>query len=107
MSNARDTDRTEEMRANFVAAMVTELGVSEAIAVPFADAVVVFLQREHAGDRLYVPQPVRRYDMPQMATQLRGGNSARMVARQHRITLRKLHQLFPGGLPKCDTGENA
>lgn len=100
MSNNRDIDKTEALRSELVSGIVEDTGMSEALAMPFANSVLKYLQRNYAGERLYIPQPPRQYDALQIAAQLRRGDDPRSVARRHMTTVRQLHRLFPGGLPR-------
>ncbi|MBB1061895.1 hypothetical protein [Marilutibacter spongiae] len=100
MSNSRDLDKTEALRAELVQAIVEDLGATESIALPFANVIVDYLQREYPGERLYIPKPGRQYDVSQMEVELRNGADASRVAGRHGITVRHLRRLFPGGLPK-------
>ncbi len=67
----------------------------------FADAVMAYLQQQHAGSYLYIPKPARQYDVRQLTEALRTGATPQQVASLHHITVRQLHRLFPGGLPKA------
>lgn len=102
MSNSRDIDKTEALRAELIQAIVDDLGATEAIALPFANSIVAYLQREYAGERVYIPKPSRQYDLLQIEAGLRCGHSPSRVARDHGISLRQLQRMFPGGLPKPD-----
>lgn len=99
--SARDIDKTEALRSEIVRGIVDQLGVSEAIAMPFANGVLAHLQRQYAGERIYIPQPARQYDVLQIEAQLKAGDSPHRVARLHQTTVRQLHRLFPGGLPRA------
>lgn len=98
--SARDLDRTEALRSEFVRGIVDQLGVPESLAIPYADGLLAYLQLEYAGERLYIPQPARQYDVEQIGEQLRRGDNPRTVARLHMTTVRQLHRMFPGGLPR-------
>lgn len=98
--SSRDIDKTEALRSEIVRGIVDQLGVSEAIAMPFANSVLAHLQRQYAGERLYIPQPPRQYDLLQIEAHLKAGHSPHAVARAHQTTVRQLHRLFPGGLPR-------
>jgi transcriptional regulator GlxA family with amidase domain len=97
---SRDTDRTEALRSELVGAIVEDTGMRETMAMPIANALVAYLQREYAGERLYIPQPARQFDLLQIEASLRSGLTPTAVARDHGTTVRQLHRLFPGGLPK-------
>lgn len=95
-----DLDRTERLRHAFVRALIEELQVGEVLAEPFADGLVRYFQRNYPGTQLYIPKPVRQYDLPQIEADLRAGQEPKLVARKHGTTLRQLHRLIPGGLPR-------
>lgn len=98
---SRDTDRTEALRRELVGAIVADTGVREVLAMPYANSVLAYLQREYAGERVYIPAPPRQYDVLQIDAELRAGESPAKVARHHGTTIRQLHRMFPGGLPKA------
>lgn len=95
----RDTNSTERLRREITRAIVLQTGTREQIAMEYADAVLGWLQREFAGDRLYVPHPPRQYDLLQIEAALSRGESPTEVARKHGTTVRQLRRLFRGGLP--------
>lgn len=96
---SKDTDRTEALRRQLVRAVVEGTGLSEQMAMPYANSILAYLQREHPGERLYVPAPPRQYDVLQIQAALQRGESVTRVCREHGISRSKLYQLFPGGLP--------
>lgn len=100
--STRDIDRTEALREEIVRGIVDQLGVTEAVALPFANSVLGYLQSHYAGERLYIPQPSRVYDVGQIQAQLQAGMTPSAVARRHQTTVRQLHRLFPDGLPRKD-----
>jgi hypothetical protein len=99
---SRDTDRTEELRAEFVDALVQELGLREVMALPIANSLVAYLQRQYPGERLYIPAPPRQYDVLQIEAALRSGTSINRVCREHGVARSTLYRIFPGGLPTPD-----
>ena len=96
---SKETDRTEALRRQLVRAVVEGTGLSEQMAMPYANSILSYLQREHPGERLYVPAPARQYDVLQIQAALQRGESVTKVCREHGISRSKLYQLFPGGLP--------
>jgi hypothetical protein len=98
---SKETDRTEALRRELVAAIVVETGMREVLALPLANSLLAYLQREYGGDRLYIPSPPRQYDVLQIDVALREGASPQAVARKFGTTVRQLHRMFPGGLPKA------
>lgn len=104
MSNApQDADRTEALRSEFVRGIVEETGVTEAMALPFANSLLAYLQRTRPGDRLYIPQPGRQYDLLQIQADLQR-MSVNRVCRRHGISRATLHRLFPSGLSEAANG---
>ncbi|HEY1141973.1 MAG TPA: hypothetical protein VGE88_17490 [Lysobacter sp.] len=95
-----DLDRTHALRRDLVAAIIRGTGVSEALAMPYAEAILAWMQDQHAGSRLYIPQPPRRYDVLTIDAELRSGLRPEDVAERHGTTVRQLRRLFPGGLPR-------
>jgi hypothetical protein len=100
--SSKDVDRTEALRRELVGAINQRLGMGEQLALPVADAVIAHLQDLYAGERLYIPQPVRRYNLLAIEAELRRGDPPAVVARRHATSPRNLRRLFPGGLPKPD-----
>lgn len=96
---SRETDRTEALRRELVAAIVGETGMREVLAVPLADSLLAYLQREYGGQRMYIPAPARLYPMLQIEAELRQGADVDDVCRRYGISRRTLRRLFPGGLP--------
>lgn len=105
---SRETDRTEQLRQELVTAIVDGTGMREVLALPLADTLVSYLQKEYGGARLYIPAPARMYPMLQIEAELRRGEPIGDVCRRYNISLRTLNRLFPGGLPKVESeAENA
>lgn len=98
----RDGESHAKLRREITSAIVLQTGTREQIAMQYADAVLHWLQREYAGNKFYVPHPPRQHDLLQISAALRRGESARSVARANGTTVRQLHRLFPGGLPRPD-----
>lgn len=97
---SRETDRTEALRRELVGAIVQETGMREMIALPIANALVSYLQRQYAGSSIYIPAAGRRYDLPALEAALARGDSANTICAAHGISRRTLSRLFPGGLRK-------
>ena len=97
---SKEADRTEKLRGDLVGAIMRGTGVREQLALPMANAVLAWLQQEFPGERMYVPQPERRFDLLAMDAELRRGDPPQSVAKRHETTVRQLHRLFPGGLPR-------
>lgn len=97
---SKDTDRTEALRAELVRAVVDGTGLSEKLAMPYANSVLAYLQREFPGERVYIPAPQRQYDLLQIAAALERGESIARVCSTHGISRASLYRLFPSGLPQ-------
>lgn len=97
---SKELDRTEALRRELVCAMVQELGLREVMAVPIADSVLAYLQREYPGQKLYIPAPARQYDILQIRAALERGETPAQVCRTHAMSRTTLYKMFPGGLPK-------
>jgi Mor family transcriptional regulator len=102
---SREIDRTEQLRQEFITAIVGETGMREVLAVPLADSLVAYLQREYGGSRLYIPAPARMYPMLQLEAELRRGEPQADVCRRYNISHRTLKRLFPGGIPRPEEPE--
>lgn len=72
----------------------------EQLAVPIADSLLAYLQREYAGQSLYIPTPQRQYDVMQLRAALERGDPPAKVCHDFGLGRRTLYRLFPGGLPK-------
>lgn len=99
---SKDTDRTEALRAELVRAVVDGTGLSEQLAMPYANCVLAYLQSEYPGDKLYIPAPPRQYDLLQITAALERGDSINRVCATHGLSRTRLYKLFPGGLPRLD-----
>jgi Mor family transcriptional regulator len=99
---SRETDRTEALRQELVAAVVAETGMREVLAVPLANSLLAYLQREYGGQRLYIPAPARMYPILQIEAELRQGSAAADVCKRYSISVRTLKRLFPTGIPRVD-----
>lgn len=106
MSSApQEADRTESLRSDLVRGIVEETGVTEAVALPFANSILAYLQRTRPGERLYIPQPPRQYDLLQIQADLQRGISVNRVCRRHGLSRSTLKRMFPGGLPEAANDE--
>jgi hypothetical protein len=101
MSTNRDIDCTEALRKELVQGIVDDLGVPEALALPYANSVLAYLQREYPSQKLYIPAPPRQYDVLQIKAALEGGASIIRVCRDFGLSRTVLYQLFPGGIPRA------
>lgn len=99
---SRETDKTEQLRQELVTAIVSGTGMREVLAMPLADTLMAYLQREYGGSRLYIPAPARMYPMLQIEAELRHGQPVEDVCRRYNVSARTLQRLFPGGLPRPD-----
>ena len=96
---SRDSDRTEALRRELVAALVEQTGMREVMAMPYADCLLAYLQREYGGERLYIPAPSRQYDVLQIQAAFQRGDSVSRVCGAFGISRSALYRLFPQGLP--------
>jgi hypothetical protein len=96
MSN--EVDKTEELRRLLVRGLCEQVGLTETAAMQFANPLVHFLQKELAGERLYIPMPPRQYDVLQIGAALDRGDSIDSVCRQFSIGRATLYRLLPNGL---------
>lgn len=101
MSTNRDLDCTEALRQELVQGIVDDLGVPEALALPYANSVLAYLQREYPSQKLYIPAPPRQYDLLQITAAFEAGLSVSRVCREHGISRTTLYKLFPGGIPRA------
>ena len=99
---SQDLDAVAALRLQLIGAIADQTGMREQFCEPFADAVLVFLQREYGGAQLYVPAAPRQYDVLQIAAALKRGESISRVCMEHSISRTTLYRLFPGGLPRAD-----
>lgn len=99
MSDNREVDKTEALRAELVRGIVDDLGVPEVLAMPYANSMLSYLQREYGSQKLYIPASPRQYDVLQIAAALESGVSVSRVCRDFNLSRTTLYKLFPGGLP--------
>jgi Mor family transcriptional regulator len=97
---SKEVDRTEALRRELVGAIVQETGMREVMAVPIANSLLMYLQREYPGQQLYIPAPSRQYDVLQIRAGLERGESITSVCRTHGVSRSSLYKMFPGGIPK-------
>ena len=79
----------------------------EVMALPIADSLLAYLQREYPGQSLYIPSPPRQYDLLQIQTALERGDAISTVCRAHAISRSTLYKMFPGGLPRSRDSQHA
>lgn len=94
MKRKRETD--QQLRERIEDAMVRDVGISSRMAQPFVESVM----RCFAGQQPYFPSAPRDYPVLQIRAALERGVSVKTVMRDYDVSRSKLHQLFPGGLPK-------
>ncbi|WP_146096852.1 hypothetical protein [Xanthomonas arboricola] len=87
---------SDQLRQRILDAMQRDLGIGEKMAQPFIDAVMECF----AGERPYFPSRARKYPIEEIRSALEGGASSKAVVRKFDISRSKLHEIFPGGLPK-------
>lgn len=96
---AKRSECAEQLRERLMAAMLSDIGVTERMAEPFVDSVMDCF----AGEQLYFPARARarEYPVEEMRKELVSGVSVKHVLRKYELSRSKLHALFPGGLPKA------
>lgn len=98
---SRPGNPREELRRRITRGIVLQTGTCEQIAMQYADAVMVVLDDARtANGTVYVPAPMRQYDLLQIKAALERGVPRRKVQREFGLSRGKLFELFPGGLPK-------
>jgi len=96
-----DTDRTAALRRELIRGLVEETGMREVLALPIANSLVAYLQRERPGQSLYIPAAPRQYDLLQIhAALMKDGATIGRVCRQFGLSRSTLYKLFPGGWSK-------
>lgn len=93
---AKRRESNEQIRERILAAMRSDIGISERMAQPFVDSVM----RCFSGERPYFPATMREYDVGRLRAALERGIPVKQVMADFEISRAKLHDLFPGGLPK-------
>lgn len=76
--------------------MQADIGISERMALPFVESVMQCF----AGEQPYFPAAVRSYPKPDIQRALEAGIPVKQVMRDFDVSRSKLHELFPGGLPR-------
>jgi hypothetical protein len=92
---------TEQLRERILAAMLADIGISERMAQPFVDSVMHCF----AGEQPYFPAVAKTYAVEEIRAALKNGIPVKQVMRQFDVSRSKLHELFPGGLPKREENE--
>lgn len=93
---AKRTESSEQLRERILSAMRADIGISEAMAGPFVESVM----RCFAGERPYFPAALRDYDVVRIRSALERGIPVKQVMSDFDVSRAKLHDLFPGGLPR-------
>ena len=94
MIRKRETE--QQLRERIEDALVRDVGVSPRMAQPFIESVL----RCFSGERPYFPAAPRDYPVLQIRAALERGIPVKQVMQEFEISRSKLHDLFPGGLPK-------
>ncbi|UQA71943.1 hypothetical protein K1516_07490 [Stenotrophomonas maltophilia] len=94
---AKRTESAEELRERILAAMRADIGISERMALPFVESVMQCF----AGERPYFPAAPREYPMAEIEAALVAGIPVKQVMSKFDLSRAKLHDLFPGGLPRA------
>lgn len=94
MIRKRETE--QQLRERIEDALVRDVGVSPVMAQPFIDSVL----RCFAGEQPYFPAAPRDYPVLQIRAALENGIPVKQVMSEFDVSRSKLHQLFPGGLPR-------
>lgn len=94
-------DQRAQLRDKITEALMRDVGVSERMAQPFVDSIL----RCFAGEQPYFPAPAREYPVALIREALERGESVKRVMRAFDVSRSKLHQIFPGGLPKSTANE--
>lgn len=98
---AKRSESTDQLRERILAAMRADIGISERMALPFVDSVMQCF----AGERPYFPSVPKVYPVDLIKAALAKGIPVKHVMRQFDVSRSKLHELFPGGLPKPEGRE--
>jgi len=94
MAERKQTD--ELLRERILSALQQDIGISAAMAKPFVESVMGCF----AGERPYFPAKSRAYPVSQIRAALESGIPVKQVMRTFDVSRSKLHDLFPGGLPR-------
>jgi len=92
----RKRETEQQLRERIEDALVRDVGVSPRMAQPFIESVL----RCFAGEQPYFPAAPRDYPVLQIRAALENGIPVKHVMRDFDVSRSKLHQLFPGGLPR-------
>ncbi len=98
---AKRKETSEQLRDRILAAMLADIGISERMAQPFVDSVMHCF----AGEQPYFPAVAKTYPVDEIRAALRSGIPVKHVMRQFEVSRSKLHELFPGGLPRREESE--
>lgn len=94
MIRKRETE--QQLRERIEDALVRDVGVSPVMAQPFINSVL----RCFSGERPYFPALPRDYPLLQIRADLERGIPVKQVMADYDLSRSKLHDLFPGGLPR-------
>ncbi|MGH8038935.1 MAG: hypothetical protein ACRES5_05760 [Pseudomonas sp.] len=100
---AKRQETSEQLRERILAAMRADIGISERMAQPFVESVMQCF----AGEQPYFPALAKVYPVDAIRAALKDGIPVKHVMRQFNVSRSKLHELFPGGLPKPGESERS
>ncbi|WP_216580098.1 hypothetical protein, partial [Xanthomonas vasicola] len=84
------------LKERITESMQRDIGVTESMAKPFVESVMRCL----AGEQHYFPAFKREYPVQEIRRSLESGKNVAYVLCTFDLSRSKLHELFPGGLPK-------
>lgn len=84
----------QEMVAEFAVVLQEAKGLPLDAAAEYAEPIVRYLQQQHGGDELYIPQPYVRRDLGELSAEREKGTPVKDILRKFGISRRTYYRLL-------------
>lgn len=89
-----DFTPAQELVDELAIALQEAKGIPFAQAAEYAEPIVRYLQQQHGGDELYIPQPYMQRNVADLATERERGTPVRDIIRKYGISRRTYYRLL-------------
>lgn len=84
----------QELVDELAMALQEAKGMSLDAATEYAEPIVRYLQQQHGGDELYIPQPYMQRNLAELAADREAGTPVRDIIRKYGISRRTYYRLL-------------
>lgn len=84
----------QELVAELAVALQEAKGLPYDEATSYAEPIVRYLQQQHGGDELYIPQPYMRRDAAEILAAREAGKSIKEICKQFAVSRRTYYRLL-------------